>query len=120
MSAPATAWAAWDGLAFMGSALPPYSGNHLAELAAIAGVLARREAGDRVLIMSDCQGALTAIESCWRSGSLESLRNVSGGALIEDIIRHRLRICGPDATGHVVFMYTPARPRRRRGAKRVR
>ena len=35
-------------------------------------------------------------------------RNDSGGALIEDIIRHRLRICGPDATGHVVFMYTPA------------
>ena len=61
----ATAWGAWDGRQFRGGALPPRSGNHAAELVAIAETL-RRFAGETVLILCDCQSALVCRS---RSGS---------------------------------------------------
>ena len=99
---PATAWGAYDGKTAFGGALPPTSGNHIAELVAIAEVLKLHEPGERVLILSDCRAALFAIERAWRAGSYDALRTTEGGEVIETIIRRRLRL------GAVVFIFTPS------------
>ena len=49
-------------------AMPPGSGNYMAELYAIERTLARYEEGDRVLLLCDCSGAMTLVERAWRSG----------------------------------------------------
>ena len=77
--------------------MPPSSGNHAAELMAIERTLSRFEAGQKVLILCDCQGAMRAIEEAWRSAregepghdERDALRRRAGGTVIEAIIRHR-------------------------------
>ena len=125
----ATAWGSWDGRFFRGGALPPDGGNHVAELVAIERTLRRvvedAEAGaeatapaeaspPRVLILSDCQGALMAMEGAWRArragpcghDEREALRKSSAGTVIEAIVELRRRIHARQ--GVAVFMYTPA------------
>ena len=62
-----------------------------------AGRLAER----RVLVLSDCAGALQLIETAWRRGVAVTGREGSCGALLEEICAHRRRL------GIVVMMYTP-------------
>ena len=93
----ASAWGAWDGVRMLGGGLPPGTGNQLGEIAAVERVLSDQGAGERILLLCDCQGAMRAVEEHWRSGTLgwESGGDTRpGSALIEMVIRHRLRICG--------------------------
>ena len=112
VSAAATAWAWYDGATARGGALPPRSGNYIAELVAIAEALSECKRGENVLIIGDCTGALEAIDQAWRVGSFDGLRKVSGGATIETILLHRLRIARPSEDGgtggQVVFLWAPA------------
>ena len=93
----ASAWGAWDGVRMLGGGLPPGTGNQLGEIAAVERVLSDKGAGERILLLCDCQGAMRAVEEHWRSGTLgwESGGDTRpGSALIEMVNRHRLRICG--------------------------
>ena len=100
--AAAAAWGAWDGQQARGGALPPGLGNQTAELVAIERMLARHEAGDRVLLLCDCQAAMQAVEAAWRCGELGrqgAMNGRLGGGIIEAITRHRIRMAGPRAGG---------------------
>ena len=91
----AAAWGAWDGITAYGGALPPDTGNQEAELYAIERILARHERGDRILLMCDCQAALTTVDGTWQSGRVGTgspAAGRTGGLLVEAITRHRLRI----------------------------
>ena len=58
----------------------------MAELVAIERTLARCGPGDRVLVLSDCQGAMQAIEALWRLGELGELSGMRSrrcGGLID-------------------------------------
>ena len=91
----AAAWGAWDGKQAMGGALPTGTSNQVAELAAVERVLARHEAGDKILIGGDCQSALGMIEGAWRGGVIGAeacTDDKLGGLLVEAITWHRLRI----------------------------
>jgi ribosomal protein S18 acetylase RimI-like enzyme len=110
----ATAWGSYDGCDFRGGTLPPSSGNHAAELVAVERTLFRFGSGTRVLILSDCQGALRAVEAAWRGRNEAAsahdervaLRKRASGTVVEAITDHRMRIC--QQGGDVVFLYTPA------------
>ena len=113
----AASWGAWDGRQAHGGALPPGTGNQMAELVAMERVLAKHEAGDRVLVMGDCQSALQMVETAWRCGELgmhAAMEGRLGGAVIELITRHRLRIAGATEGGgagkggFVCFMWVKA------------
>ena len=54
----AAAWGSWDGEVARGGALPPGTGNVVAELVAIERTIEKHAAGDRILILCDCQSAL--------------------------------------------------------------
>ena len=56
----------------------------------------------RVLVMCDCKGAMTAIETAWRGGGVDELRRTKRGGILEAICRMRAKL------GLVVLMYTPA------------
>ena len=83
-----------------------------AELAAIhaylRAVVERLEARSedpshaRVLVLSDCMGALDSLEGAWREGDARGLRTRDRGALLESccVLRAQLE--------RVVFMYVPA------------
>ena len=58
--ATASAWGAWDGVRMLGGGLPPGTGNQLGEIAAVERVLSERKAGERILLLCDCQGAMRA------------------------------------------------------------
>jgi len=91
----AAAWGAWDGITAYGGALPPDTDNQEAELYAIERILARHERGDRILLMCDCQAALTTVDGTWQSGRVGTgspAAGRTGGLLVEAITRHRLRI----------------------------
>jgi hypothetical protein len=111
---PSTAWGSYDGVNYRGGALPPLSGNYAAELVAIDKTLEQCPAGARVFILSDCRGALAAIEAEWRrrhdSGeahdSCAASRHRSNGNVIDSIVRRRAQIHADK--GVVVLMYAPA------------
>ena len=111
----AAAWGAWDGITAYGGALPPGTGNQEAELYAIERILARHGRGDRLLIMCDCQAALTTVDGTWQSGRVGTgspAAGRTGGLLVEAITRHRLRISSrTDDTqprGCVCFLWVKA------------
>ena len=56
----------------------------------------------RVLIQSDCLGALDSVEAVWRVGRADSLRGRDRGAMLESICRLRKRL------DRVIFLYTPS------------
>ena len=109
-SAPADA--AWRSVAtaegLWGASLAPDCEVADAELAAIHAYLraiVQREmdpSSARVLIMSDCLGALDAVESAWRAGDARGLRVRDRGAMRESICVLRSQL------GRVVTMYVPA------------
>ena len=111
----ATAWGSYDGRTFRGGALPPSSGSYVAELMAVERTLARQAPGDAVLLLSDCQGAMRAIEAVLEDESdlqvahdaRPALRRRSAGTALEAIREHVRRIASQGA-GEVVFLYTPA------------
>ena len=108
-SPPAAAWGAWDGREAIGGRLPPGGDTYAAELEAVRQVLRRAPTGARVLLLVDCHSAMQAIETAWRAGTFAALRRQRCGALVEAIVRERLRIGGTaDGGGHVVFVYAPA------------
>ena len=116
MSAAATAWGLWDGRAAAGGALHADVGIYRAELHAVRQALAREVQGHgeggaarRVLILSDCQPSLRAVERALgelREHGLGQLRGRSGGLAIEEVVRLVLAI--EAGGGEVHFMYTPA------------
>ena len=59
-------------------------------------------AGERVLILSDCLGALDSIEAIWREGDARRLRTRERGHMLESICCLRKQL------GLVVFMYVKA------------
>ena len=80
-----------------------------AEMAAIHEYLWKvvRDAGAeaatrRVLVQSDCLGALDAIEAAWRAGNAEGLRRRDRGAMLESVCRARAQL------DRVIFMFTPS------------
>ena len=80
-----------------GGALPPGTPNQVAELVAIERTLARHAAGDRIIVLCDCQSAMQLVEAAWgceELGSLGAVAERRGGLLVEAITRHRLRIAG--------------------------
>ena len=111
----ATAWGAWDGLEVLGGAMHADATTFRSELRAIAEVLGRASAGmeadesgraAKVLVLSDCRPSLQAIQGTLEAGAYGHLRAQSGGLLIEEVVRHVLRI--EEGGGEVVFMYVPA------------
>ena len=87
----------------------------MAELVAVERTLARHRAGDKVLILCDCESALRLVEEAWRCGELGSLGAAAGrtgGLLAEAITRHRLRMAGAAGAdgrqGHVTFVWVKA------------
>ena len=114
--AQAAAWGTWDGVDARGGALPPGTTNQVAELVAIERTLARHEAGDRVLILCDCQSAMQMVEAAWRRGELGRLGAMAGrtgGLLVEAIVRHQLRLAaaaadGSGRHGHVIYLWVKA------------
>ena len=116
VSTAATAWGMWDGRAAAGGALHADVGIYRAELHAVRQALereveARGTGGEarRVLILSDCQPSLRAVERALgelRLHGLEQLRGRSGGLAIEAVVQLVLAIEADG--GEVHFMYTPA------------
>ena len=116
VSAAATAWGVWDGKAAAGGALHADVGIYRAELHAVRQALEREvEArgtdgvARRVLILSDCQPSLRAVERALgelRMHGLEQLRGRSGGLAIEEVVRLVLAV--EAGGGEVHFVYTPA------------
>ena len=107
--AKATAWGSWDGAVARGGALPPGVGNQLAELVAIERTLSRHGAGDRVLLLCDCQAAMDMVEQAWRGGKLGPTAPTAsrlGGLVVEAITRHRIRIA--EDGGFACFMWVKA------------
>ena len=73
--------------------------EYLRDVVESAGVGADTE---RVLVQSDCLGALDAIEAAWRAGGPRGLRGRDRGAMLESICRLRARL------DRVIFMFTPS------------
>ena len=93
----AAAWGSWDGEIARGGALPPGVGNQIAELMAIERTLDRHAEGDRIALMCDCQSAMRAVVQAWSRGELGLEARIAGqrgGGLIEQIVRHMVRIAG--------------------------
>ena len=103
--------ARWVGEGMWGMGLPAWFEVMDAELMGVLAYLERvveraeaeGTAGERrVLVLCDCKGAMTAIETAWRGGGVEELRRTKRGGILEAICRMRAKL------GLVVFMYTPA------------
>ena len=103
--------ARWVGEGMWGMGLPAWfevmDAELMGVLAYLERVVGRAEAegtaGEkRVLVMCDCKGAMTAIESAWRGGGVDELRRAKRGGILEAICRLRAKL------ELVVFMYTPA------------
>ena len=100
----AAAWGSWDGSKAEGGALPGGTTNHIAELVAIERTLATKRAGDRILLLIDCESAINACEDTWRTGKIGQGSNAYqkvGGGLLETIQQHRMRISGRDREGNM-------------------
>ena len=103
--------ARWVGEGMWGMGLPAWFEVMDAELMGVLAYLERvveraeaegTEEERRVLVLCDCKGAMTAIETAWRGGGVEELRRTKRGGILEAICRMRAKL------GLVVFMYTPA------------
>jgi len=110
----AAAWGSWDGIVARGGALPPGTGNQITELVGIERTLHRHKAGDRVLLLCDCQSAMQMTEADWRCGELgeqAAMQGRTGSLTVEAITRHRLRISEKGENGQqgcVAIMWVKA------------